>query len=344
MAAIGEDLLKLNIKERKFSPAYLFYGEEDYMKKYYLDLIKKKAVGDALPEFNLHEIDGSKTDIDEIMQLAISVPMMNDYVLTVVNDFDFSGINDKKINELFSSLEEGSILLFYSQTVKPNQKGAWKLAIKRIKEVGSVIRFDKKDSRDLAKIAISAAKKRGCYIPQYLATSFIERVGTDLNLIKNEVDKLCAMKGEGDITAEDIDKITVRTLDASAFDLTKALISSNPNKVFDILNDLYDQRREPIMILGAVSSAYIDMYRVKVAQEKGLDAQAVANFYSYKADWKLKRAAYNAKNLSLSQLRRSINVLCESDELLKSFQSDPSVVLDESMMKLMLIAARRKNA
>lgn len=344
MAAIGEDLLKLNIKERKFSPVYLFYGEEDFMKKYYLDRIKKKAVGEAFPDFNLHQIDGTKTDINEIMQLAMSVPMMNDFVLTVVNDFDFSGVDEKKINELFYSLEEGSILLFYSQTVKPSQKSGWKLALKRIKELGCVVKFDKKDSRDLAKIAISAAKKRGCYFPQYLATSFIERVGTDLNLIKNEVDKLCAMKGSGDITAEDIDKICVRTLDASAFDLTKALIASNPNKVFDILNDLYDRRQEPIMILGAVSSAYIDMYRVKVAQEKGLDVGAVANFYSYKADWKLKRAAYNAKNLSLSQLRRSVNVLCESDELLKSFQSDPTVVLDESMMKLMLIAARKTNA
>lgn len=342
MAAVGEDLLKLNIKERKFSPVYLFYGEEDYMKKHYLERIKKNAVGDALAEFNLHELDGAKSDIDEIIQYAISVPMMNDYVLTVVTDFEFSAVSDEKIDELFSSLEEGSILVFYSQNVKPNQKrNGWKRAVKKIKETGLIVKFDKKDSRELAKIAIAAAKKRGCYFPQYLASAFIERVGNDLNLIKNEVEKLCAMKGEGEITAEDIDKISVRTLDASAFDLTKAVISGNPTKAFDILYDLLDQRQEPIMIMGAVNSTYIDMYRVKVAAEKGLEPQAVANFYSYNADWKLKRASYSAKGLTLSQLRRSINVLCQADEQLKSFQSDPSVILDESIMKLMLIAARK---
>ena len=341
MATIGEDLLKLHIKEGKFSPAYLFYGEEDYMKRYYLSKIKARAVGDNLPEFNLHSVDGTKADIDQIIELAIGLPMMNDYLLIIVNDFDFAGVDTDKIDALFASLGEGTIVLFYYQTVKPNQqKAAWKKAMKLFKEKGSVVKFDKKVARELAKIAMSAAKKRGCYFPQYLAASFIERIGNDLNLVKNEVEKLCAMKGEGEITAEDIDLITVRTLDASAFDLTKALISGNPNTAFDILRDLADQRQEPILILGAINSSYIDMYRVKVASQKGLEATAVANFYTYKADWRLKRAAYNAKNLSISQLRRSINVLCEADEKLKSVTDDASVVLDETIVKLLLIAAR----
>ena len=343
MATIGEDLLKLHIKEGKFSPAYLFYGEEDYMKRFYLEKIKKKAVGDNLPEFNLHTVDGSKASIDEITELSMSLPMMNDYMLIIVEDFDFSTASNEKIEALFAGLGEGVIMLFFCQSIKPNQqKSAWKKAMKLFKEKGSVVKFDKKDARELAKIAVSAAKKRGCYFPQYLAASFIERIGNDLNLFKNEVDKLCAMKGEGEITAEDIDAITVKTLDASAFDLTKALIGGNPNQAFDILYELIDMRQEPIMILGAINSTYIDMYRVKVASQKGLEPAAVANFYSYKADWKLKRAAYSAKNLSISQLRRSIHVLCEADEKCKSVGEDATVVLDETVVKLMLIAARSR--
>ena len=341
MAAIGEDLLKLQIKEGKFSPVYAFYGDEDYMKRFYLDKMIAKAVGDNLPEFNLHRIDGTKTDIDEITELSLSVPMMNDYLFIIINDYDFSGNDTDKIEELFAGLGEGTILMFYYHTVKPNmQKSAWKKAMQLIKEKGSSVKFEKKDNRELAKIAISAAKKRKCYLPQYLAASFIERVGNDLNLIKNEIEKICAMKGEGEITAEDIDCICVRTLDASAFDLTKALIDYNPTKAFDILNDLSGQHQDAVMILGAVNSAYIDMYRVKVASQKGVQADAVANFYTYNASWKLKKAAYNAKKLSISQLRRSINVLCDADEKVKSAISDPNVVLDETVVKLLLIAAR----
>ncbi|MBR2590249.1 MAG: DNA polymerase III subunit delta [Clostridia bacterium] len=344
MAAIGEDLLKLQIKEGKFSPTYVFYGEEDYMKHFYLEKIKAKAVGDNLPEFNLHTVDGSKAGIDELIALALSVPMMNDYVLIIVNDFDFAGTALEKIDELFASLGEGTIMLFYYQIIKPNQqKSAWKKAMKLFKEQGSSVNFEKKDSRELAKIAISAAKKRGCYLPQYLASAFVERVGNDLHLIKNEIEKICAMKSEGEISREDIEAITVRTLDASAFDLTKALIDSNPTGAFDILGDLHDQRVEPMMILGAVNSVYIDMYRVKVASQKGVPVDAIANFYTYKASWKLKKAAYNAQKLSISQLRRSIYVLCDADQKLKSVpQEQYSVVLDETVLKLMLIAARSK--
>ena len=270
--------------------------------------------------------------------------MMNDYVLIIVNDFDFSGVSDENIDALFACLGEGTIVLFYYAIVKPNQqKSAWKKAMKLFKEQGSSVKFDKKDARELAKIAMSAAKKRGCYLPQYLASDFIERVGTDLNLIKNEIEKICAMKGEGDITAEDIEAISVRTLDASAFDLTKALIDNHPAAAFDILHDLNDQHTEPVMILGAINSGYIDMYRVKVAAQKGVPADAVANFYTYKSSWKLKKAAYNAKKLTLSQLRRSVNVLCEADQKIKSVAPEQhSVVLDETIMKLMLIAARSR--
>ena len=341
MATIGEDLLKLNIKEGKFPKTYIFYGDEDYMKKYYLQKIKQKAVGDNLPEFNLHEIDGTRADIDDVIEKSMIVPMMSDYALIVVNDFDFGSVKEDKINEFFDALCDGNIVLFYYQSVKPNQqKASWKKAMKLFKEKGNVVNFSKKDSRELAKIAMSAAKKRGCFIPQYLASKFVERVGDDLNLILNEINKLCAMKGEGEITAEDIEAITVKTLDSSAFDLTKALIDGNPDRAFDILHELLDQKQEPIMIMGAVNSTYIDMYRVKVASNKGLDALTVSNFYSYKAEWKLKKAAYNARNLSITQLRRSINVLCEADKSLKSVQNDASVILDETIVKLLLIAAR----
>ena len=267
MAAIGEDLLKLHIKEKKFAPAYIFYGDEDFMKRYYLNKIKQTAIGDNLPEFNLHEVDGSKTTLDEIGQLSLIVPMMNDYALIIVYDFDFSSVKDEeKISDFFQSLTQGNILLFYYQSCKPNQqKSAWKKAMKLFKEKGDVVKFDKKDARELAKIAMSAAKKRGCFLPQYLASKFVERVGDDLNLLIQEVDKLCAMKEEGEITAEDIERITVKTLDASAFDLTKALVSGNPTKAFEILYDLIGQKEEPMFILGAINSSYIDMYRVKVA-------------------------------------------------------------------------------
>ena len=341
MATVGEDLLKLNIKESSFSPVFLFYGDEDYMKKYYLQKIKQKAVGDNLPEFNLHEIDGTRASVDELIEQAMLVPMMSDYALIIIHDFDFSNVSEEKIEELSASLCSGTIMLFYYQSVKPNaQRSAWKKVIKLFKEKGSVIKFEKKDSRELTKIVMSASKKRGCLIPQYLAARFVERVGDDLNLLLNEVNKLCALKGEGEITQEDIEAVTVKTLDASAFDLTKALIDGNPDTAFLLLHELIDQKQEAVMIMGAVNSAYIDMYRVKTASEKGLDALAVANFYPYKAEWRLKKAAFNAKKLSLSQLRRSIHVLCEADTMLKSVQNDSTVVLDEVIVKLLLIAAR----
>lgn len=342
MGVIGEDLLKLNIKERKFSPFYLIYGDEGYTKKHYLELIKEKTVGKELADLNLHIIEDGATTLEEIGEMARGIPIMSDYTCIVVNDFDFSDADDKKLKALFEDINETSVVVFYMQTLRFTQTDDMcKKAYKLISKYGSVLKFDKKDSRDLARLAMSAAKSRGCFLPQYLAAEFVNRVGNDMNMVRNEVEKLCSYVSQGEITKADIEAVSVKTIDEKAFNLSKAITRNNPNEAFAVLADLYAQRTPSVMIFGAVVSSYVDMYRVKTAVEAGHTAMAVDNYYPYgKFDWKLKNAAYTAKRLSISQLRRSINVLCEADTLLKTTQNDDKTIIEETIVKLMLVAAR----
>ena len=48
MSQIDEATLKNQIKERKFSNAYLIYGNEPYLKQHYANLIAKKCFFDIL--------------------------------------------------------------------------------------------------------------------------------------------------------------------------------------------------------------------------------------------------------------------------------------------------------
>lgn len=50
----------------------------------------------------------------------------------------------------------------------------------------------------------------------------IERCGSDLNLLLNELDKLSALAGTGEITRSHIEAAGYKNLEASVFDLAKA--------------------------------------------------------------------------------------------------------------------------
>ena len=58
MAEITEKELKKQIANGMFSPVYLLYGEEAFLKQYYAGLIAEKSVAKGFETFNLHKLEG----------------------------------------------------------------------------------------------------------------------------------------------------------------------------------------------------------------------------------------------------------------------------------------------
>lgn len=112
------------------------------------------------------------------------------------------------------------------------------------------------------------AAKRGCVISRADAQHIAELTLCDLSLASTETDKLCSYAGTGEITAEMIDKLTIKQLDTSIYSLATELLKGNRRQALLILDDLIAQKIEPVVILAALSSNYIDFYRAKTAWEQ----------------------------------------------------------------------------
>ena len=55
MAKIGEAELKNQIKNNDFSNVYMIYGDEGYLKEFYVKKLKEKLVEPAFADFNFHQ-------------------------------------------------------------------------------------------------------------------------------------------------------------------------------------------------------------------------------------------------------------------------------------------------
>ena len=90
MSQIDEATLKNQIKERKFSNAYLIYGNEPYLKQHYANLIAKKCVNADMEGFNLRKFDAeNNTPIDELIDSTDTLPAFSEYTCTFMKDFPF---------------------------------------------------------------------------------------------------------------------------------------------------------------------------------------------------------------------------------------------------------------
>lgn len=341
MPAITLADLKAQLRSGEFDRLYFIYGNESYLKRCYMERLLQKCVDKDFADFNLHVFDGKGIDIKEVSMAVQALPMMSERTCVLIKDLKASelGESDKKeLLSLVSDIPETCVVIICLLTSDADGKG-WKELITAFNKYGSTLKLDKMSRQELSRYVIKGAQSRNLKISSALADYFISLTGDDMSNVINELEKLCANALGGEITRENIDAVTVKTAEVRIFELSKNLVAGNSGKAYSILDSLIKQREEPIFILATIITAYIDMYRAKVALAGGHRAEDAAKIFNYgKNDFRLRNAAKNASGMSISQLRKSLDILSQADESLKSTSVDGRIILEEAMMKLFLIA------
>lgn len=343
---ITEAELKKRLKEG-LAPLYFLYGEECYLTAHYAAQIAEKAVGkDDMGGFNLQKLDGQSVSFDQIEEAVEALPLMAERKCVVIRDFDVAaaGAAQERLLNLAGDPPESCVTVFWQDAVQPDLKknAKWKAFAAAVEKTGLCVQFPRKTTGDIVKLLVSGAARRGSALTPDNAKLLVERCGDDLNLLLNEIDKLSALAGGGEITREHIETAATKNLEASVFDLSKALLQNNYERSYTILNTLFYQKEEPVAILAVLSGAYADLYRAKAAAQAGVPAESLAADFGYRGrEWRLRNAARDSARLSLPMLRQSLEILAQADGQLKSARTDKRVVLEQTAARLIVLARSR---
>lgn len=347
MAKIGEKELKQQIASGSFSNAYFIYGEESYLKEFYVNKLKEKIVEPAFADFNFHQYNGKDTSLNDILKDAEMLPMMSSYVFITVYDypFDKSEKDCSAVKEFLTDLPETTIIVFCFDSIEVDVKknSKWRSLDNAFAKYGSSVNLEKRSESDLVKLLIGGCKKRGAVLTADNARYLISVSGSDIKALLNETEKLSAYVNGGEITKEIINHLAVKCLQARVYDLSKAIVKGDYNKAYSVLDTLFAMKEDSIAVLSVISGCYVDMYRVKCAKIAGEAAEDVGRYYNYKGrEFALRNAMRDCSDLSVNQLRSSLDVLMQADNALKSTGADKRLILEESMVKLLLISKEVK--
>ena len=84
----GYQKLKSDLSAGNIGQVYIFYGEESYLREYYLGEIKKKLVPAGFEEFNYHRLSGKTLTMQELNEAVEAMPMMAERTFIRVDDVD----------------------------------------------------------------------------------------------------------------------------------------------------------------------------------------------------------------------------------------------------------------
>ncbi len=339
MAILNESAIKEKLRENPVG-VYLIYGEEDYLKKVYAEKIVAKCVDKDFADFNLHIFEGTDTDLSAVYDATQGVPMMSDTNCVFVKDMPFESFGDadlKTLDTVITECPETCGLVFLMQSAVSGAK--WNKVVKLFEAKADVVLLNKKTPAELVKMLESGAKKRNAPFEPGVANYLLTCVGNDLNTLLNETDKVCAYAAGRTVKKTDIDTVCIKTLESKVFDITKALLSGRLGAALQSLNNLVMQREDMIMVMGALISAYVDIYRARSAVKAGKRAEYIAEFYDYRnKTFRLTNAARDGASMSVQDIYESIEVLAWADAQLKSSSSDVhALIVEQTLVKLAML-------
>ncbi len=348
MAILYEEAIKQDLRNGSMANGYILFGEDPYLKKMYTDKLADQSAGKQ-SVFDLQRFSGD-CDLQDVFDAVSQFPMMAPRKYVELADFDYEHAAKSEFDKLCLLIEELNdscvlVLRFDSIPFDPKHSSKVKKLIEVMeKSGGKVIRLDHRKPAELSRMLTDGAKKRGCKMETAVAQYLIDMVGNDINILSNELQKLCSFIGSGVITKATVDEVSVKSVEANIYDLSVRIFNKDAGGAIALLDHLFFLRIEPIIILSTVTAAYIDIYRMAAARKSDVPLGEVAAAFGYKnKEFLLERAARQLPKFDNNKLALSFDALTEADHALKSFGGDERTVLEELIVRLCFILAKGQN-
>lgn len=333
--------LKQHLKTEDFAPLYLLYGEETYLRDFYLQELKKKILPSGTETFNLHEFEGKETDVYAFEEALDSLPMMAERSLVLVTDWDIYKLGEtprKKLLALLEDIPEYCTVIFYYATLQFKTDGRAKLTTV-LEKTGCLVEFPFQSEEKLIKwIENQRFPAMDKHISTELARELIFYCGESMTNLVGEIEKIGAYASGTDITKEDIHAVATPHINAIVFAMTDALGAKDFDLAMKILAELFQmdgkgKGEKELGILGAISRQMRLIYQAKLAQEQGKGEQYVASLLGVQS-FVARRTMTIARRCSLDWCRRSVILCGETDHAMKSTRQSGEALLTQLVLDL----------
>lgn len=338
------DILK-EIKLKKHNIFYI-YGNENYLKRnYYSKLLEIYGVN-LDDTFNFHEFSYQKSDVDDVVDACLTLPLFADKKCVVVKDVEINAIpkyDTDKLISLINEVPDECVLIFLQMAVEVDDRRSAKdkKFIGAVDKNGVVVKISSRSENNTIKFITDYVKKLDMKISSNNAKYLIDRCGNSFDMLSVELEKLCSYDMDnGEISRESIDKLVSVNLDTSVYELSKSILRQDYNRAMNILSKLQQMQEEPMMVFGVLSSIYVDLFRAKSALNDGYDADVVTHSFSYRGrEFLVRNAMSDARNLSWYFIAGALAILMETDIDLKSGLSNGYLVLEKTVAELFILRA-----
>jgi len=314
-----------HIKEGKFSPVYLLYGQEDYLRLLYRDKLRE-AILPLEDTMNYSYFEGKDIDLGEVESIADTVPFFSEQRLILIEN---SGLFKKQNDfaDYLKTMPDTTKIIFVEAEVDKRNK-----LFKAVKKLGTVAELNGLPEKDLKVWAAAYLKKNGKNITEQNLLYFFQKVGVDMKSLENEMDKLIAYSmDETIITREMLDEVCVEQTEGKIFQMIDAIGMKDRDQALRLYYDLLEVREKPMSILFLIIRHFTILNQLKDLSRLGLAAGEVASKVGI-PPFTVRKYQSQVKNFKGKEIIRNLERCAQVEQEIKT-----GLLLDQIGVELLIV-------
>ncbi len=316
------DALQSQISSQTFRRIYFFYGEEPYLKRFYMKSLVD-AVVPQTQDTDLHRYEG-KTLTEEVFSEELQLFPLGEYKVLLIYDLPLSSPVTALLSDETFEIPEDTVVILYQQTEIPDSRTkTFKQLKTRLEKDGLLLEIKTVDDSTLARWVTQQFRRRECTVSPENVAYFLSVEEKNMESMLTEIEKISAYC-HGEVTRDALEKLCVKTLQAQAYELSDLVLAHKPDEVFSVLKKLQARRTQPQPILGALFSCFGNLYKLKelegYPEEVRLRESELRPFV-------FRRYSSYVTKIPLERLDKLMEVCAEIDLLSKTSSADGDLLV-----------------
>ncbi len=319
--------LQEDLKTGNFKHIYLLYGEEAYLVRQYKDRLRDSLCveGDTM---NTSVFSGKDISPASLIDLSETMPFFAERRVIFVENSGFFKKSPEDLAAYLGELPETTYFIFVEEEVDKRGK-----MYKQVKKFGSVVEFKRQTDAVLMQWILGKLKKENKRITRPVMELFLDKTGTDMELITQELEKLLCYTMEKDvIEAADVEAICANQINGKIFDMVDAIGRKEQKKALDLYYDLLMLKEPAMRILYLVTRHFQILMQLRDMTGKGFDNKQMASKAGV-PEFAVRKYLGQAKSFSLAQLEEIVRASVQTDENIKTGQ-----MTDQLAVELLIIS------
>ena len=320
--------LNADIKSMSFKRVYLLYGNDEFLKKSYMDRLIKAVSGDDT--MNTKISDGKNPDPVEIKDFLETMPFFADYRLVVLRDTSlFETSSSDAWTGVVSSVPESAVLIFVETKVDKRNK-----LYKAVNQAGYTCEINTPGQDELMRWTAQLLKRENKLITQSACEALVMRAGDSCDNLKTQLDKLVCYVGEkGEIDLEDVDAVCTEQPTSQVFRMLDAATEGKTAAALSLYYDMLALREPSMRIMYLLGRQCNNLLMIREMSAAGMSQSQIASKLKLPG-FAVNKTIRQSRAFSKDKLKEFVKMSVELEELVKTGRLDEKIAVETAIIKM----------